>query len=175
MQGFSPYSTTLDVTLSTTIVPGESYSFRVRAANIHGFGEFSDTVVIKAAGIADQVLTVVTSIDSVTGGVIIDWVAPHDGSESITEYLIEIANTDDETFFEDTTDCGGSDASVTTCTVPMDTLTQSPFNLAFNQLVLARVSAINTYGSSTPSTVNTIGARVRRVPDKMDAVTVSTL
>ena len=72
------------------IVPGTFYSFRVRAANIHGFGEFSETFSVKAAGIADQVLTVTTSIDVVTGGVTIDWVTPHDGSQEITSYLVEI-------------------------------------------------------------------------------------
>ena len=51
--GESPYSTLLEATLSNEIVPGTLYKFRVRAANIHGFGDFSDTVTIKAAGIAD--------------------------------------------------------------------------------------------------------------------------
>ena len=64
--------------------------FRLRAANIHGFGQFSDTTTIKAAGIADQIQPVVTTINEATGGVKIDWIAPHDGSESITEYLIEV-------------------------------------------------------------------------------------
>ena len=55
VQGASPYSTDLGVTLSSDIAPGSSYKFRVRAANIHGFGEFSDTLTVKAAGLADRV------------------------------------------------------------------------------------------------------------------------
>ena len=51
--GFIPYSILTRVTLSNQITQGKLYKFRVRAANIHGFGEFSDTVTIKAAGIAD--------------------------------------------------------------------------------------------------------------------------
>ena len=68
--------------------------------------------MIKAAGIADQVQTVTTSIDPATGNVLIDWVAPHGGSDTISEYLIEIANLDETTFFEDEVNCGGSDPAV---------------------------------------------------------------
>ena len=78
---------------------------------------------VKAAGLADQVQTVVTSIDSVTGGVNIDWVAPHDGSQDITKYFVEVQNADGTGFFEDTVNCDGANPSETQCTIPMDTLT----------------------------------------------------
>lgn len=105
----------------------------MRAANIHGFGDFSDTTKIKAAGIADQIQPVVTSIDAATGGVVIDWVAPHDGSEPITEYLVEIANDDNSGFFEDSIACGGADPSVTVCIIPKSTLTAAqPYALDFD-------------------------------------------
>ena len=76
-------------------------------------------MTIKAAGVADQVLTAATSIDSVTGGVIIDWIAPHDGSQEITSYLIEIQNALATGFFEDETNCGGANPNLTECTIPM--------------------------------------------------------
>lgn len=145
-------------------MPGTLYAFRVRAANIHGFGQFSDPISIKAAGLPDQVLTVTTSIDAATGGVVIDWLAPHDGSQTITEYLVEIANADGGSYFEEDTNCSGSDPSVHQCVIPMSALTQSPFNLSFDQLVVVRVTAVNSYGPSTPSLVNTQGARIRQVP-----------
>jgi len=50
--------------------------------------------------------TVTTSIDSVTGGVKIQWTAPASNSETITKYLIEIRKSDG-TFLEDTTNCNG--------------------------------------------------------------------
>ena len=53
VQGYSPYSTLLGATLSNAIIPGTLYRLQVRAANIHGFGPFSNTVVYKAAGLAD--------------------------------------------------------------------------------------------------------------------------
>ena len=71
--------------------------------------------------------------------------------------------------------CDGDDPSVTQCVIPMSALTVDPFYLEFDSLVVARVTAINAYGSSTPSVINTDGARVRRIPDKMAAVTYSDL
>ena len=43
---------------------------------------------------------------------------------------------------------------------------EQPFELAFNQLIEARVSSTNGEGPSLPSPVNTDGARVRARPGK---------
>lgn len=106
-------------------------------------------------------MPVVTSIDLATGGVVINWIAPHDGSSTITEYLVEIANADKSAFFEDTVACGGADPSLTQCLIPMTSLTEHPFYLLFNELIYARVSAKNIYGQNTPSVLNSAGAQVR--------------
>jgi len=118
------------------------------------------------------VQTAATSIDSVTGGVTIDWIAPHDGSQEITSYLIEIQNALATGFFEDETNCGGDNPNLTECTIPMRVLTTSPYNLVFNQLVIVRVTAINNYGPSISSVLNTYGARIRSVPIKMPSISV---
>jgi hypothetical protein len=47
--GFNPAFTGLSTVISSTISPGLTYKFRVRASNIHGFGTFSDVFSIKAA------------------------------------------------------------------------------------------------------------------------------
>ena len=109
----------------------------------------------------------VTSIDLSSGNLIVDWEAPHDGSDALLSYLVEIANGDNTSFFVDSTDCDGSDPSVTQCSIPMSTLATTPFNLIFNEIVYVQVSAINSYGASTPSALNTIGARLRQVPDQV--------
>ena len=153
--------------LTSEITAGSSYLFRVRAQNIHGWGAFSGEVSIKAAGIADQVDTVTTSIDPATGGVLIEWTAPHDGSQDITEYLVEIGNADSTTWNEEAVNCSGDEPSLTSCIVPMDVFVAGPFDLAFDQLVVVRVTAINFYGSSTPSVINTVGAQIRQKPDQM--------
>lgn len=49
--GDSPASLLLEATLSTTVIPGNSYQFKVRASNIHGWGDFSSVTTIKAAQI----------------------------------------------------------------------------------------------------------------------------
>lgn len=49
----------------------------------------------------------------------------------------------------------------------------SPYALAFNQLITAKVSATNSFGEQTMSPANTIGALVRRIPDAMSAVTLT--
>lgn len=49
--GVSPESTLTEFTLTSDFQRGQTYAFRVRAANIHGWGEWSDSSLIKAAGI----------------------------------------------------------------------------------------------------------------------------
>ena len=51
----------------------------------------------------------------------------------------------------------------------MMTLWNSPYNLAFNKLIVARVTAHNSYGWSTFSIPNTSGGRVMTVPSQMSA------
>jgi hypothetical protein len=56
--------------------------------------------------------TVVTSIDSSTGGVKISWSAPHDGSSAIDSYLIEIANKAGTTWTANTANCDGASSTI---------------------------------------------------------------
>jgi len=51
--GLSPSYTSTSVILSTSIVAGNTYYFRVRASNIIGWGSYSSTASIKAAQIPD--------------------------------------------------------------------------------------------------------------------------
>jgi hypothetical protein len=47
--GLSPYSTATTATVSTSLVAGTTYYFRVRAYNVHGWGAYSTTTEVKAA------------------------------------------------------------------------------------------------------------------------------
>jgi hypothetical protein len=51
----------------------------------------------------------------------------------------------------------------------MSVLTASPYLVEFDEVVVVRVSAKNSYGWSATSTPNTIGAQIRRKPDQMTA------
>lgn len=63
--------------------------------------------------------------------------------------------------------------SALSCTIDMDTLTASPFSLAFDDLVAVRVRAINSIGNGDWSTTTTTGAKIRSIPDTMSAPTIS--
>jgi hypothetical protein len=63
--------------------------------------------------------------------------------------------------------CPGTNAALTECLVPIAVLTASPFNLPFDELIVAQVSAYNSYGWGATSAINTAGAKIRRVPDTM--------
>jgi len=46
----------------------------------------------------------------------------------------------------------------------MDVLTVSPYELTYDELIVARVSAVNSFGSSDWSMPNIGGAKIRSVP-----------
>lgn len=98
VHGLSPYSTVTTYTRTTGVVAGQSYQFRIRALNIHGWGSFSPVLTIVASSKPDQMATVTTSIDSSTGKLKILWVEPEDNYNTITAYKIEIRKPGDLTF-----------------------------------------------------------------------------
>jgi hypothetical protein len=165
--GLSPASLATSIELTSAIVAGTTYIFRARASNIHGWGDWSPEVSIKAAQVPFQMASVSTAIESSAGSVTITWLAPADGSDTITAYLIEIKDTSGA-WQAGSTYCDGTDSAVIsalTCTVPMSTLRASPYSLAFDALVEVRASAQNSYGWGTASTTNAVGAEIRREPD----------
>jgi hypothetical protein len=72
--GLSPASLATNLVISTNVVSGNSYKFRVRAQNVIGWGSYSTSGTIKAAVPPYQMATATTSIDSASGGVKIQWV-----------------------------------------------------------------------------------------------------
>lgn len=71
--GLAVDSMDLTVIVSTNVVSGDNYGFRVRAKNIFGWGPYSQVSYIQAAREPDQPLAPVTSIDAGNGGVVITW------------------------------------------------------------------------------------------------------
>jgi hypothetical protein len=90
--GLAPDSIAETIIVSSEIVSGTVYGFRVRARNIFGWGPYSAVTEIKAAREPGIPAAPVTSIDPVAGGVAIEWTAPDARGDTITEYKIEIAN-----------------------------------------------------------------------------------
>jgi hypothetical protein len=54
----------------------------------------------------------------------------------------------------------------------MENLTDAPYNLAFDQLVSARVRAFNDFGIGEWSEFNSLGAHIRQTPSKMGPLSV---
>lgn len=55
----------------------------------------------------------------------------------------------------------------------MTTLRNSPYSLPFDTLIQVKAYALNHYGNSTASPLNTDGARIRTEPYKMSTPTFS--
>eukprot|EP00347_Sterkiella_histriomuscorum_P017133 403350540 len=165
----TPYQS-LYYQFSSGINSGVEYKFKIKAINKWGDGEFSEPVSITAAFKPGQILTPVrTDITSATGDVILEWDLPDQRGDPIEYYTVLILSNDGN-FREDLTNCDGNQPAIVnfrTCTIPMSTLRDSPFSLAFDALIEVKVYAINSYGNNTASPLNTDGARIRQKPNKM--------
>jgi hypothetical protein len=178
--GQGPASLLTEATRTTGVVAGRTHLFQLRASNRHGWGAWSPTLAVKAARRPHQMATVTTSIDAATGGVKIQWVAPADGSDAITGYLIQVADANGAYYTvlsESTTDCvtgPGALSAANYCVLPMSVLAAATAPLAFGTLVQVQAQASNSYGLSDASIANSDpnGARIRRVPDQMPVPTV---
>lgn len=180
--GPSPASTVVTFTVSTGVVSGTSYMFRVRAANVYGWGSFSETSTVKAAAKPAQILSVSTTIDESTGYLKISWLPPSSNGDSITGYKVEIFDVLITTAFEESTYCPGTSTTLLQnlyCLVPMEALVTTtgsrPYGYTVNSIVRVRISATNTYGYGTVSATNSVGARVRYVPSAPSTPTVGSI
>jgi len=80
-----------DYTLTTGIVTGTTYKFKIKAVNKWGAGTFSAlNLSVLAASVPDKVATPTTSIYAADGGVKILWVAPNARGSTISSYLIQL-------------------------------------------------------------------------------------
>lgn len=71
----------------TEVTMGKDYSFRIRASNVHGFGEYSNTVIVRA----DDKPGVPSSVTTSSNGLYVDfiWSAPtSDNGSPITAYKL---------------------------------------------------------------------------------------
>ena len=85
---------------------GQDYFFQVRARNIYGLGLWSDIAKIRASDVPDT--TAIISTISLFDDIIISWVAPPNGGDSISKYDIQLL-LPSGSFSVDLTYCDGSD------------------------------------------------------------------
>lgn len=127
---------TYAVTLSITI--GETYLFRYKAKNIHGWSPWSDELALVAASVPTKIEPAAVTFNEATD-VRISWTLPADaGGVPVTEYTIGIL-TSGGVAYEVDPSCDGADATVMAnlfCLVPMASLRAAPFNLVLDDLVV---------------------------------------
>ena len=79
----APYTATT-FTQTANVLSGGYYLFRYRAKNIHGWGEYSDSISIVAASAPATPATVSTAISDIY--VKITWMEPDTGGSAIDAY-----------------------------------------------------------------------------------------
>ena len=156
----SPF-TDLTHTMTDGLVMGTEYRLRIRAENIHGFGEFSDEVVIRV----DDKPGVPSSVTTTANGLNVDfnWSAPaSDNGSPITLYKLLLESETGS--MVEVTDCVPPQPR-TSCSIAFSELIENPqYNLKQNDEIRAQVTAFNVNGWSQLSTITSNGALVQVAP-----------
>jgi len=165
----SPYLATTYLLASGLVSAGTTYRFRLRAWNKWGVGGPSATLDVEASSIPGAVGTVTTAISGSNAR--ISWTAPEAHGSAIVAYTVALEAADGS-YAEETGHCDGASAAVVAsraCEIPLTTLREAPFGLAFDALVAAVVSAHNGNGEGPASAPNVAGARIQTEPVQMAA------
>jgi hypothetical protein len=72
--------------LAKELTPGQAYTFKVRASNIYGYGDFSAETTFIPADVPDQLSPATTS--NVLDHVEIAWTTPNNNGAVITSYTV---------------------------------------------------------------------------------------
>jgi hypothetical protein len=164
----SPYLATRYLR-SAGVVAGTTYRFRLRAWNKWGAGGYSPSVGIEASTIPSAMAAPATAMSGTR--LRISWVAPAARGNAVSAYTILIG-TSSGGWATEPTHCDGAAPEIVAagwCDIPLPTLRAAPFGLAFDDLVVATVSASNGNGAGPVSPPNTAGARIQTEPEAMAA------
>lgn len=96
----------------------------------------------------NQPLAPLTSI--VDSAVIVSWKSPYNGGSIITDYVVTIRHAD-STSFSTISDCDGSSqeaVQLRQCTITIESLQATPFDLPWGASIYAKVAAVNIMGES---------------------------
>jgi len=139
---------------ATGLIAGHTYKFKVESRNIYGYSAYSELVSILCAASPSQPEAPTSIVEG--NNVVFNWNAPIENGTPITGYHVYFRKADD-TFETELINCDGSKSEIvitTQCTIPLETLSASPFGLSTLGLPInAKVSAYNAYGESLVSEV----------------------
>jgi hypothetical protein len=147
-------ATQLSFIHEATVTEGETYLFRFRLANKYGYGDFSDSLEIKASTTPDQISTITTSL--IDTALKIKWNAPNDNGDAIEAYQILILNKNNEVI-EDLANCNGQEEAikdVLECFIPFQHLRYAPFSYILDDNVSLKIRARNSFGFGSESAIH---------------------
>lgn len=148
--------------LIDTLTPGVVYGFKLQARNDFGLSDDSEEFLILCATVPNAPLAPVTT--GYLSDVIVSWQAPFNNGSPITSYRIFL-QAKDTSYIEESFYCLSNEYMVehTECVVPLDVLTQEPYNLQLGDSIYAKVIPNNVYGEGQISTGGN-GATIVLVP-----------
>ena len=149
------------------LVAGTTYTYAVQSRNIVGYSVQSTAVSLVAAQGPSTPNTPVTYIDEVQNRVYIQWDEPSSNGSPITGYVVKIRSSDLVTFYEDTASCNGLQTSIITtriCSLTVQKLLESPFDLTVGTSVFATIKSLNAMGESGFSTAGNCAILKLSVP-----------
>jgi hypothetical protein len=154
--------------VTTDVVAGAAYLFRLQARNIHGWGVHSVEMTIAAASTPDAPTTVVTTIENIY--VRLAWNEPAANSAAIDGYDVYIMDSTGS-YVRESTYCDGFTNSVVLegayCLVPMSILQGETYGLTLGTLIRAKIRAHNIYGYGDFSGVNSYGEYIQTEPGQV--------
>lgn len=135
--------------------------FKVAARNKIGLGAYTDAFQIVAATVPNQPSAPSTSVNDLETYISISWSLPSQtGGVSISGYRIYI-ETSSGSWSQEPINCDGINdfavISQRSCSIPVDILRATPFNLTTGKSIRAKVIAFNVIGDSIESQIGSGG------------------
>ena len=143
------------------LVTGNSYKFKYRASNHHGWGEFSDEVIIIAGIEPAKPEPIYIVNDGVN--VLVSWGQSDNGGDEITKYEVEFKSSNSNDYYPYLDTCQDPYPS-TTCTIPMNDFKFTPWEYSEGEIIIGRVRMINSINPSEWSDPNSSGATLQVTP-----------
>jgi hypothetical protein len=146
---------------ATGLTAGIIFEFKVESRNSYSFSAYSDVITLLCAYIPEPPLTVTTT--NLNELVTIDWIVPVTNGSPITAYKVFVRLNDDVTFTEENVDCVVVVATKT-CSITLETLKATPYDLVKDDSVYVKIISVNLYGESELSFEGN-NAVIQLVPD----------
>lgn len=93
---------------SDGVYAGTTYKMRIRALNIHGWSDWSDTLITHSTSVPDKPQPPTTSVNNKF--IRVSWIAPNNNYEALDAFKVKITTSDVEQYVEDLTYCNGANA-----------------------------------------------------------------